>query len=219
MRKGERAYLTCSPDYAYGKAGSPPKIPADATLVFEVELLGWKSQNDLTGDGGVLKKTVRATTDPKTAQPAKGNEVARMHGPPEPSVPRPRRRPADIRARGRWCQRRAAPIPVHYSVQLLASGQEVFNTRANNGAPLRFTVGDASVPAAFNKLVPTMKVSEVVRATCTAAYAYGAAGSEAHGVPPNADVVFEVELLEVRAATMRRCARDGAGGCRQRGRA
>jgi FK506-binding protein 4/5 len=36
MRKGEIALLTCKPEYAYGKAGSPPKIPADATLQFEV---------------------------------------------------------------------------------------------------------------------------------------------------------------------------------------
>ena len=41
MRKGEKAYLTCGPTFAYGAAGSPPTIPADATLRFEVELLGF----------------------------------------------------------------------------------------------------------------------------------------------------------------------------------
>jgi len=35
MKKGEKAVLTCKPDYAYGAAGSLPKIPADATLNFE----------------------------------------------------------------------------------------------------------------------------------------------------------------------------------------
>ena len=38
MMKGEKAVLTCKPDYAYGAAGSPPKIPADATLNFEARL-------------------------------------------------------------------------------------------------------------------------------------------------------------------------------------
>jgi peptidylprolyl isomerase len=41
MRKGEKAFLTCTPDFAYGAAGSPPKIPAGATLRFEVELIDW----------------------------------------------------------------------------------------------------------------------------------------------------------------------------------
>ncbi|XP_077238978.1 FKBP-like peptidyl-prolyl cis-trans isomerase family protein isoform X1 [Tasmannia lanceolata] len=39
MKVGEIAKLTCKPEYAYGTAGSPPEIPPDATLIFEVELV------------------------------------------------------------------------------------------------------------------------------------------------------------------------------------
>jgi FKBP-type peptidyl-prolyl cis-trans isomerase len=39
MRLGEKAELTCPPEYAYGSAGAPPDIPADATLLFTMELL------------------------------------------------------------------------------------------------------------------------------------------------------------------------------------
>ncbi|GFP93577.1 peptidyl-prolyl cis-trans isomerase fkbp20-1 [Phtheirospermum japonicum] len=39
MKVGEVAHITCKPDYAYGSAGSPPDIPPDSTLVFEVELV------------------------------------------------------------------------------------------------------------------------------------------------------------------------------------
>lgn len=36
MKVGEVCHITCKPEYAYGSAGSPPKIPPNATLVFEV---------------------------------------------------------------------------------------------------------------------------------------------------------------------------------------
>ncbi len=39
MSVGERAKLTCTADFAYGEDGFPPVIPANATLVFDVELI------------------------------------------------------------------------------------------------------------------------------------------------------------------------------------
>ncbi|XP_077580769.1 peptidyl-prolyl cis-trans isomerase FKBP1B-like [Stigmatopora nigra] len=39
MSLGQRAKLTCTPDYAYGSSGYPPVIPANSTLIFDVELL------------------------------------------------------------------------------------------------------------------------------------------------------------------------------------
>ncbi|GMH30585.1 hypothetical protein Nepgr_032428 [Nepenthes gracilis] len=42
MKVGEVAKITCKPDFAYGIAGSPPDVPPDATLIFEVELVACK---------------------------------------------------------------------------------------------------------------------------------------------------------------------------------
>uniref|UniRef100_A0A6P7F7Y3 peptidylprolyl isomerase n=1 Tax=Diabrotica virgifera virgifera TaxID=50390 RepID=A0A6P7F7Y3_DIAVI len=38
MKKGERAMLTCAPQYAYGESGSPPTIPPNSTLKFDVSM-------------------------------------------------------------------------------------------------------------------------------------------------------------------------------------
>lgn len=45
MKKGEIAMLTCAAKYAYGKSGSPPKIPPDATLKFEIEMIDWSGED------------------------------------------------------------------------------------------------------------------------------------------------------------------------------
>ena len=41
---GSRAKFTIAPEYAYGAAGIPGVIPKNATLIFDVELLGIKSK-------------------------------------------------------------------------------------------------------------------------------------------------------------------------------
>jgi len=60
MKLGEVAKFTISPDYAYGAAGSPPKIPANATLEFEIEMISWNDMEDVTEDGQVSKKVLKA---------------------------------------------------------------------------------------------------------------------------------------------------------------
>lgn len=40
MKVGQRAKLTCSPDYGYGARGVSGVIPPNAVLIFDVELLG-----------------------------------------------------------------------------------------------------------------------------------------------------------------------------------
>ena len=41
LRRGEKAMLTCPPEYAYGSQGAGGVIPPNATLTFEVEVVDW----------------------------------------------------------------------------------------------------------------------------------------------------------------------------------
>jgi len=60
MHKGEKSILTCKPEYAYGSQAQG-KIPANSTLQFEVELLNWVEEMDVSSkkDGSVMKKITK----------------------------------------------------------------------------------------------------------------------------------------------------------------
>jgi FKBP-type peptidyl-prolyl cis-trans isomerase len=84
MKKGELAVLLCKSEYAYGAAGSPPKIPPNATLVFEVELFDWSGEDlSESKDGGIVRSQLVAGTgyqSPKEGASCKIHLIGRHEG-------------------------------------------------------------------------------------------------------------------------------------------
>ncbi|KAM4677246.1 peptidyl-prolyl cis-trans isomerase FKBP4 [Discoglossus pictus] len=57
MKVGEICQIICKPEYAYGASGSPPKIPPNAVLIFEVELFDFQGEDLSTEeDGGIIRR-------------------------------------------------------------------------------------------------------------------------------------------------------------------
>jgi peptidylprolyl isomerase len=66
MKVGEKATLEITPEYGYGASGSPPKIPSNATLLFDVELLAFKEKHKERDDmvpGEALELAQRLKTE------------------------------------------------------------------------------------------------------------------------------------------------------------
>lgn len=60
MKRGEICKLTCKPEYAYGAQGSPPTIPANATLLFDIELFDWEFEEvSDTNDKGITRQVLQ----------------------------------------------------------------------------------------------------------------------------------------------------------------
>ena len=53
LSKGQKAMITCPPDYAYGQREiGGGKIPANSTLTFEVEVVDFTKAEDFSTGGG-----------------------------------------------------------------------------------------------------------------------------------------------------------------------
>jgi peptidylprolyl isomerase len=77
----------------------------------------------------------------------------------------------------------------------LEDGTE-FDQSYTRGEPLKFKLGAGMVIKGWDMGVATMKVGERADLTIKGEYGYGAAGSPP-SIPPNATLIFTVELMEV----------------------
>jgi FKBP-type peptidyl-prolyl cis-trans isomerase FkpA len=95
-------------------------------------------------------------------------------------------------------------VSVHYSgwlydpAQPESKGRQFDSSRTPGRAPLPFTIGAGQVIPGFEQGVAGMRVGGQRRVIIPPDLAYGARGSSDGSIPPNATLVFDIELLNVQ---------------------
>jgi FKBP-type peptidyl-prolyl cis-trans isomerase len=160
MKVGGKRHLLIPADLGYGARGAGSDIPPNATLLFEVELLGISTMKKT--DSGLEYRDIKEGTGPSP----KTGQICVMH----------------------------------YTGWLWEGGAKgrKFDSSVDRGKPLPFPLGERKVIAGWDEGVATMKVGGKRELLIPPALGYGARGAGGGVIPPNATLLFEVELLDVK---------------------
>lgn len=167
LKKGGKAKLIIPPDLGYGEQGAGGVIPPNATLIFDVELV------DIQPGAPAEPTAVEAADYTTTESGLKYYDFEEGTG----ASPKP-----------------GQAVTVDYTGWLQEGGK--FDSSIDRGEPFTFNIGVGEVIPGWDEGVASMKVGGKRQLVIPAELAYGEQG--AGGViPPNATLIFEVELLEV----------------------
>ena len=86
---------------------------------------------------------------------------------------------------------------VHYTGWLDDAAHTRFDASELHGKPFSFAVGEGQVIAGWDEGVPGMKVGGKRKLIIPSSLGYGEEGAVGV-IPPNATLIFEIELLAVR---------------------
>lgn len=172
LHVGEKAILTIPAELGYGAQGQG-KIPANSTLIFEVELMGIQPGP---------KPQTPVAYDIKGVKEQMGKDGLKYY------VTKANASGTKVTA--------GKKVAVHYT-GYLTDGKK-FDSSVERGEPIELTVGIGQVIKGWDEGLQNLRQGEKARLIIPAALGYGAAGAGGGVIPPNADLIFDVEIVEVK---------------------
>jgi FKBP-type peptidyl-prolyl cis-trans isomerase FkpA len=128
-----------------------------------------------------------------TTEPAAAEKPVEPPAPAEPTAEATELKIEDTKVGTGAEAKTGDSVTVHYTGYLTDGNK--FESSKDSGQPFTLTLGEGRVIPGWEQGIPGMKVGGIRRLTIPPALAYGAQGSGP--IPPNATIVFDVELMAV----------------------
>lgn len=167
MNVGDSATLIIPANLGYGSTDRP-SIPANSTLIFDVQLMNVKK---------VVKPVPYEVKGRDTLSTASGLRYIRLN-----------ETQGELAVAGKT-------VAVHYSGYL--ENGTVFDSSISRGEPISFPLGQGRVIKGWDEGIALLKVGEKARLLIPSALAYGDRGAGGL-IPPGANLIFDVELVSVK---------------------
>jgi peptidylprolyl isomerase len=168
LKVGDKAILTIPSELAYGANGAGGVIPPNADLIFEVELLSFETPEPIVAFNVADKDTLTTESGLKYIIVEEGEGL-------KPYA--------------------SQFVSVHYTGYL--EDGSIFDSSIDRGEPIAFPVGTGRVIPGWDEGIMLLNVGGKARLIIPSQLAYGEKGA-GNIIPPNATLIFDVELLDVK---------------------
>ncbi|MBJ10443.1 MAG: peptidylprolyl isomerase [Flavobacteriales bacterium] len=165
---GDKAVLNIPASLAYGERGAGGVIPSNADLIFEVELISFEKPDPIIPFDISGKDTIITDSGLKYIVVQEGYGATPYA---------------------------SQFVSVHYTGYL--TDGSIFDSSIDRGEPIAFPVGVGRVIPGWDEGIMLLNKGAKARLIIPSQLGYGEKGA-ADFIPPNATLIFDVELLEIK---------------------